>query len=164
MLALSRAQKEPDRVLAIVCGAYIEDYLQRVLEQDLPGMNSKLKEKLFTNTGPLSTVGARLDFARARNLINSEIHNDGILIARIRNRFAHNIHVDSFDDEKIVPLCDKLQSSEREIQDIRKRDRFDPLKIGTTRRGRFTYAAYTVAVTLNGALFEFRRKAEKPDA
>jgi hypothetical protein len=95
---------ERPRSIAIVGAAYLEDYLGRNLRLRMPSLNSDLREKIFEGTGPLSTASARIDFARSLDLITGEQRKDIINIARVRNRFAHNFHVDNF-TALDIPAC-----------------------------------------------------------
>ena len=100
---------ENHRTVAIIAGAYMEDYVGRALRLRMPGLNSAEKQKLFDPSGALGTVSARIEIAKALRIIDSDTKADLITIARIRNRFAHNIHIENFDHEDVAPLCEKLR-------------------------------------------------------
>jgi len=79
------------RTVAIMAAAYIDDYLGMAVRTKLPGLNSPLKEKLFGTYGLFSSTAAKIDLARALDIISRNMMADLILINRIRNRFAHSI-------------------------------------------------------------------------
>jgi hypothetical protein len=100
---------EPDRVAVIVTNSYLEDYLGRAIKLNLPGCNSDLRDKLFGSSGILGSMSAKIDIARALNIIDAQNHNDYVVLNRIRNRFAHNIHIDSLEHPDILLLLQQLQ-------------------------------------------------------
>ena len=100
-----------DRIAAIVCTAYIEDHIVAVISEFFPGMTSGLKKAFFDPTNGIArSLGNKLDMARALNAISDRAYTDGKLIGRIRNKFAHNLYVTSFDAPEVRDLVDQLQS------------------------------------------------------
>ncbi|HEV7414752.1 MAG TPA: hypothetical protein VGN98_01240, partial [Tianweitania sediminis] len=97
-----------DREVAIVALAYIEDHLGRAIRSKMPGLTSDVRDKLFSPSGALSPMGARIDLAKALGLIDSKDRSDFIILARVRNRFAHNVNIESFDHPEISELTQKL--------------------------------------------------------
>lgn len=157
---------ESDRVVAIVGAAYLEDYLGRAIRTLLPGLTSELREKLFTYTGPLSTMSARIDFAKALNLITADVRSDLINISRIRNRFAHNLHVNAFDYPDVANFCMKLHLS-REIAEGRGRyatgepfPEYVTKKFDATPRGRFVTTTVMACTMLHNYLNRTRGSDE----
>ena len=98
-----------DRVAAILTGAFIEDYLGRAIQARLPGLTDDLREKLFEKTALANAVD-RIDMARAMNIVDAVLHKDLVLIARIRNRFAHRHQLNRFGDEPVHSLVRKLST------------------------------------------------------
>lgn len=117
------------RTIAILGCAYMEGCLQEAITANLPGSNAELRKKLFTGTGPLSTVAARIDLAKAMGILGANTHHNCVSIARIRNRFAHNYKIHSFDNPEVAKLVDELRS-------VKFGDRAQPLP--TARPERFT--------------------------
>ena len=97
-----------DRTVAIICTAYIEKHLADHLVQFFPGLDVKSRKKLFEHPGILSTLVAKIDIAQALGAADSVGAKNMKTIARIRNIFAHNLRVASFDVPQIAPLVDKL--------------------------------------------------------
>lgn len=100
-----------DRVVAIVCAAYLERHLVDYIAEFFPGLNPALKKSMFDETtGMAGTLGKRLDLANALNAITPGTYSDGLLIGRIRNKFAHHLEVTSFEHPKVRDLVDNLQT------------------------------------------------------
>ncbi|WP_174299559.1 MltR family transcriptional regulator [Caulobacter sp. S45] len=89
--------------------AYLDDYRGKVIQTHLPGLTPKLSNKLFGSDGRLSEFGVKIDLSKAIGVVDADSHADLILIARVRNRFAHNIHINSFSDEPISDFCNKMR-------------------------------------------------------
>jgi DNA-binding MltR family transcriptional regulator len=99
------------RVTAIICTAYIENHIVELIRDRMPGLTPSLTKSLFNDVhGPLGTVGSKIDMAQALGAINENTASDARLIARIRNRFAHELHVEDFDHRRVRDLVDVLLS------------------------------------------------------
>lgn len=109
--ALSNPSEQP-RTLAVVAGAYLDDYLGKALRLRMPGLGTDEMKKLFDANAPLGTMGSKIELARVLNICDAVSKSDLITIARIRNRFAHNIHFTSFEDAEISKLVGKLKSGQ----------------------------------------------------
>jgi hypothetical protein len=131
------------RVKAIVCAAYIEDHITGLIREKMPGLTPVLTKKIFSETGPLGTIGNKIDAAQALCVIETKIAEDARLIARIRNRFAHEIRVDNFDHPRVKDLVDKLQSG-RGLKVQHKDGRESPLDKDWDRSTRFIVGAMSV--------------------
>lgn len=74
---------------AIFVAALLEDELQRLLLSSMPTISDILASRLFDEHGPLNSFAARIDVARALDLIDVETYTDLRAIQAIRNIFAH---------------------------------------------------------------------------
>lgn len=101
------AETEP-RIVAILGAAYLEEYLKEAIALNLPGANSDLQKRLFGTNGPLEGLGPRIDLAKALGIISNQTREHCVSIARIRNRFAHRLDLNSFDDDEVADLWDKV--------------------------------------------------------
>jgi hypothetical protein len=159
-------QADP-RVIAVVAASFCEDYLGRMVRTQLPGLTTDLRKRMFEN-GMLSQSSERAQMARALGLINADCHADLSLIAKIRNLFAHNIYVASFDHKDVADLCDDLRcpkiviekrikvigatpDAQREVRERMARN-FD-----LSPRGRFTWTAVQLGMTLHNSLLALQR-------
>jgi DNA-binding MltR family transcriptional regulator len=98
---------ETDRGVALVCAAYLEEELKRLLQKafvDVPAV----VDQLFKGTGPLATFSSRIDLAFTVGLISRESHRALHLIRKTRNDFAHGHKERSFRDADISARCGEL--------------------------------------------------------
>lgn len=116
MRTASNPNTDP-RVVAILGASFLESYLVDLIAASLPGLNSELRGRIFDTRGALSEFAAKIDMARALDLINSVYRNDCIIVARIRNRFAHNLDIQDFDHPEIAKLLMKLDYVTRIMSD-----------------------------------------------
>lgn len=98
--------RETDRGAAVLGPAYIETLLEAVIMAFL--RNTPSTARLTEPTGPLSTFAAKSNLAHALGLIHDDTYHDLNLIRDIRNAFAHEVHLHSFD---IEPLRQRISSS-----------------------------------------------------
>jgi len=96
-------QNESSRVIAIVGCSFIDiflnDYLKLRLIED---------KKLFKKIDNLN-FETRVELCYLTGIINKMELNDYSKIGEIRNRFAHNIGINSFDEIEIADKCNKLE-------------------------------------------------------
>src|SRR4051812_6601213 len=104
--------KTPDRTVAIKAAAYVHRYLEIGLAAMLKGFNSELRQKTFGGYGFLATMAAKIDLAAGLGVYNSTDRKNILTLNRVRNRFAHDLHVDTFWDAQIVELCDNFVLSQ----------------------------------------------------
>ena len=109
-----------DRMLVIVCLAYLEDQLRILLKRFL--VEHAVTDKLLNPVanGTLSPFGAMVDMALALGLITQDWHRILKRMAALRNIFAHNPHAVSFDhlqdiDASVAGLLDSLVTRHSEL-------------------------------------------------
>lgn len=90
-----------DRSCAIVCAAFLDDFLERLILSFLTTESSTQDRRLLENNGPLSTFSAKIVLSYRLGLISKKEYENLSLIRKIRNAFAHDIKINSFDDGKI---------------------------------------------------------------
>lgn len=141
VISTSSGKGVDHRVIAIVFAAYIEDYITGALKRKMPGLNSALSNRMFRpGEGAIGSLSRKLDMARALEVLTPALCKDAVLVARIRNRFAHRLEVDSFDHPEVANLVDGLQSG-RNLAVTYIDGRSHPLDQGWTRKDRFIHAA-----------------------
>jgi len=96
-----------DRAVAIVGPAFLDTLLTEMLVNFLIDDHKEV-QKLMEPDGPLGTFGAKVSAAYCLGLIGDIIKSDLRLVAKVRNRFAHELRVD-FSDEKIKSWCSSLR-------------------------------------------------------
>lgn len=98
-----------DRATAIVAGAFLDDILGSVLQAFMlidPGSDTAL----FANNGPLSTFSAKITLAYRLGIISEGERSDLETVRKIRNRFAHEVNLNSFSDQSTRDLCRNLET------------------------------------------------------
>jgi hypothetical protein len=96
----------PDRVLAIVTAALLDDHVTACLTESL-WKDDKTTSRLFS--GALSGLSSKIDLAYLMGLYTVEVRDDLKTIAKIRNEFAHNPTEVTFETAKIIDLCQNLK-------------------------------------------------------
>lgn len=138
-------EKAEDRTVAICCGAYLEDVLAQAISTKLPGANKDLLDKLFGDKGPINPAAGRIDLAKALGVIDGDDRHVLRCLVSIRNKFAHNIAIDSFDHPVPATQVDELQltgPNKKEYDET-----YAPVK--QSRRQRFMCIAMMVGVRLS---------------
>lgn len=100
-------ENSTDRAAAIVGGAYVEECLLRALGGHLH-KDKKRFDRLFHHSGSLSSFEAKIHIAVLVGLINDEFANDLKVIKDIRNGFAHDLKLDSFEADMVRDHLAKL--------------------------------------------------------
>jgi hypothetical protein len=106
--SITDPEREP-RTTAILGCAYLEQCLREAISNKLPELDKNLTKTLFTGTGPLSNVTARLDLVKAMGIIGSNTHHNYVILTQVRNNFAHHFDVHTFDHPNVAELIDKLR-------------------------------------------------------
>lgn len=96
-----------DRAVAIVGPAFLDTLLTEMLVNFLIE-DEKEVHKLMEPDGPLGTFGAKISAAYCLGFIGDVIKSDLRLVAKVRNRFAHELRAD-FSDERIKSWCGALR-------------------------------------------------------
>ena len=103
---LDGLNRESARGAVLISLAMIDDLLQRTIASFLlEGVDA---DKLLEDfNAPLGSVSSRALAARALGLISVSEYTEINTIRKVRNRFAHDIHV-SFEDQQIKDFCRSL--------------------------------------------------------
>ena len=100
---LGEHNKESPRGRAIISGSLLETLLEELIQSYI--IADKRTKELFSGmNAPLGTLSSKITSAYALGLLNKDEYNDCEIVRKVRNEFAHNVHV-SFDNEKIKSLC-----------------------------------------------------------
>src|ERR1700730_13085802 len=87
-----------DRAVAIVGPAFLDTLLTEMLVNFLVDDKKEL-QRLMQPEGPLGTFGAKVLACYCLGLIGETIKSDLRIVAKIRNRFAHDLLADFSDDQ-----------------------------------------------------------------
>lgn len=90
-----------DRALAIVLSAILEDRLTSII-RFLMRRDTTIANELFKPTGPLGPFGTKIRLAYMLRIIEHTMYNDMFIVSKIRNKFAHDLSVDSFENRPMI--------------------------------------------------------------
>lgn len=149
----AKPDRYPDRVVGIVLGALLDERLADTLKYAIQEDKKLVQEcfghefTLFGNFGSRSALGFFL------GLYTKETHRDLVLVAKIRNAFAHKVEVHLFDDDPVCNLVNELAIPDKplKIENPGTVWNFDPAMLGPLANGRDRFVRAIQA--LNLALF-----------
>ena len=100
----------PHRNLAIVGCSYCEHFVMELIELQ-PFMNKSHFKRLFGESRPLYNFIPRIDFLNMINVLSDNICEDVKTIGKIRNKFAHNLSLETFADQDIEGLISNFRDA-----------------------------------------------------
>ncbi len=113
---LPELNKETDRGMALIATSFIDELLRRILLAFfLEGETSKSLVDGFN--APLGTFSTRIAAAAALALISEPECREANYLRKIRNLFAHNVHV-SFSDKQVIDMCSNLKLAAPDYGDV----------------------------------------------
>jgi hypothetical protein len=133
---LPELNKESDRGCVMVACSYLDELLRRILLAFLVD-GPKSVDLVEGFNAPLGTMSTRASAAYALGLIGEKEFREVDILRRIRNRFAHGVHV-SFEMQDVEALCQNLTMSARDADDLN----------NSTARGLYTSAAACLILNL----------------
>lgn len=136
---------EPDRILAIIADAYLNDLLQNGLKVKFRGSKKSL-DTIFRRQGFLDSLAAKAEIAHAIGFIDSDEYHDLKIIRKIRNKFAHIPNQISFQTTEIADMCNDLKYGKM-LPELQAADRS---LFNDTTRSRFIWSAQNLALGLWG--------------
>jgi len=119
---------ESDRGCALFAAAYLDTSLSNLLYLSFVE-NQKIENELFEGTAPLSSFSSRIRLAYYLGKISAECRRDLDTIRGIRNDFAHDVRLISFETQSIADRCRNLGFSYHE-KDVRPRGHFTAASCG----------------------------------
>lgn len=106
-------QNESQRGAVLVGVAQLDELLRQLLSAFLIDDDQSIILLDSENSNaPLGSFSARIDLSYCLGLIGENERKDLHRIRKIRNRFAHDLHGLTFDDQEIVTLCNGLVYSQ----------------------------------------------------
>ncbi|MCJ2033176.1 transcriptional regulator [Methylobacterium sp. J-068] len=113
---LPELNRESDRGQSLVACSYLDDLLKRTLSAHFANQEVGLKLVEGFNA-PLGTFSTRIAAAFALGLVTEREYRELETLRRIRNRFAHEVHV-SFETNAVRDLCGNLSMAAPNYGDI----------------------------------------------
>ena len=95
------------RAYGIVLSAILENHLTAILRL-LMRRESKIADELFRPTGPLGPFGTKIRLAYLMRVIDKDVYTDLTIVTKIRNAFAHDLSVNSFDEQMVRDLIKNM--------------------------------------------------------
>ncbi len=102
------------RAAAVVGGAFVEEHLTHVLQSRMV-RDEKVIEERFAPGRAFGDFGAKIDLGYLMGVYSKQAHKELITIKRIRNNFAHQLQVNSFDRDDMRDRCRNLILSQSKI-------------------------------------------------
>lgn len=106
---------ESDRAAAILLFAYAEDMMIEGIRLHVNGNVKGGFQSLVAPNGLLATASDRITFLAALRWISQSTYAAVNLLRGIRNRFAHHVVCDSFDDRVVSGMVTSLPDFERPL-------------------------------------------------
>ena len=132
---LPELNKESDRGMVLISASYLDELLSTILLAFM--VEGSAANALISGfNAPLGTLSTRITAAFALGLITEEERANCDAIRKIRNQFAHHIHI-SFDDNSLIDLCRNLTLAAQDYGDV-----------VVPPRGRFSTAATALILNL----------------
>lgn len=118
------------RGMALIATGFIDELLRRTIEAFLVD-GAAASAMLNGFNAPLGTFSARAAAATALGLLYEKEARDIERLRKIRNRFAHQVHV-SFDDQSIRDMCFQLECAAQDYPGVTldARGRFETSAVG----------------------------------
>lgn len=132
---LPELNKESDRGVVLISCSFIDELLRRTLVGYLI-QNEATSALLDGFNAPLGTFSSRIALCYALGLLSEAEYKECEIFRRIRNKFAHEIHI-SFDDQAISDMARNLAFAAQDYGDV---------VVGT--KGRFATAATALILNL----------------
>jgi hypothetical protein len=109
--------KGSHRATAVVGGAFVEEHLTHVIKSRMV-RDAKIIEEMFAPCRAFGDFGAKVDLGYLIGLYSKKAHKELNTIRRIRNDFAHQLELNSFDRDDIRDRCQNLILSESKVVNL----------------------------------------------
>jgi len=113
---IEEIEKESERAQAIICHAYVEDLLKELLKKRLIEFNDDLANS--------TAFKHLLNLCYITGILTEAEKKDIRLLAEIRNKFAHNRKIKSFNAANIPNLCNVLRIPKFLTRELSPQDKF----------------------------------------
>lgn len=147
---LPELNRESDRGQSLVACSFLDDLLKRILSAHFAHQEVGLKLVEGFNA-PLGTFSTRIAAAFALGLVTEREYRELEILRRIRNRFAHEIHI-AFDTNAVRDLCGNLSMAAPSYGDV-----------VVDARGQHSTAACGLILTLTNRPEYVRRARRAPE-
>lgn len=108
---LAKAMQAEERVEGIVAISMFDNYLEQLLQTVM--IDDGIVTELMSNGQALQSFSIKLGLVYALGLIPEPVKKDLHFLNKIRNAFAHEVDVTSFDTAPVRDLCENLSTAKR---------------------------------------------------
>jgi hypothetical protein len=109
---------DSDRAAGLVAGSIAERRLEQALMSRLRTDKPDIARDLFRPSGALGPFSTKISFAYMMGILSDQAHRDLVTLKNIRNDFAHDLELDSFDVPSIKDRCKNLVLIDKHIGPI----------------------------------------------
>lgn len=110
-----QVEYDSDRAAGIVAGSIVERRLEEAIRSIMRNDQPTVANELFRPSGPLGSFRAKIDLGYMIGLLSNEAYKDLSNLKNIRNYFAHDLEMDSFDSAKIKDRCRNFVLVDRHV-------------------------------------------------
>jgi len=110
-----QVEYDSDRAAGIVAGSIIERRLEQALKSIMKKQNKAASDFLFRPSGPLGSFKTKIDLAYLLGLLSDDAYKDLTNLKNIRNDFAHELELDTFDKPTIKDRCANFVLVDRHV-------------------------------------------------
>jgi hypothetical protein len=126
-VALRELDDLSDRAAAIVGATILEARLEERLRHAMCNLTIRsgqtLHDRMFNNSGALATFSGRINIAYMCGIYNESVWRDLNLIRDLRNDFAHQTEIGSFEDQSVAARSANLKACDVHFQNAQAGDR-----------------------------------------
>jgi hypothetical protein len=109
-----------DRDRAIVLSAIAENHLTSLLQLLMRRGEKEISQQLFNPNGPLGPFGTKIRIAYMLRILPPELHKDLMTVSKIRNKFAHDLSIKSFDNQQITDWIKSMHHYSMFLNSVKK--------------------------------------------
>jgi hypothetical protein len=109
---------DSDRAAGIVSGSIAERRLEDAIRSRFRNDKPEIAQGLFRPSGPLGSFSVKIDYAYLSRILSDEAYKDLVILKNIRNDFAHDLEMDSFDRQSIKARCENFVLVDRHVGPI----------------------------------------------
>lgn len=101
--------RETDRGRLVLGAAWIDRFIQMRLMNEYSFGSAKARKELFSPHGPFGTFFGKINTAYCAGWLDEDVYYDLKIIQKLRNKFAHDIEVNSLEDDDMRRRVDSFQ-------------------------------------------------------
>jgi DNA-binding MltR family transcriptional regulator len=113
--------EESGRGVVLIAAAMLDEVLEKSIRAFLVE-NDGVDGLLKGSNAPIGTLSARINLAYSLGLLSRAEYEECHRLRKIRNQFAHDIHV-SFSNQQVIDLCANLNLYVKQNDETRKHPR-----------------------------------------